>query len=182
MFQLVELIALVIGLTLAGFGAGWARIRWRAAPAAASALVVGAYAIVVIKTGIWAASCPGCRVTTHDRTDTLWWSAASYGALALLTLFAVWVGVATTARIRWRVVPLLASAVVAALYAIAMIAATIWAASCPKCNSGELHRIDAVAWSAIIYGGLALVIVLAIWIGAAFTRVLTRMFGHGPSA
>jgi hypothetical protein len=109
MFQWVELIALVIGLTLAGFGAGWARIRWRAAPVAASALVVG-------------------------------------------------------------------------VYAIAMIAATICAASCPKCNSGELHRIDAVAWSAIIYGGLAIVIVLAIWVGAAFTRVLTRLFGHGPSA
>ena len=163
--QVMEFLELVSGVTLAGLGLGCTRVRWHAAPLVASAAVLGAYAVAMMALGI-------------DRALDRWIEDAILaGVASILALLGIWVGAAITTGMRWPIAALRASTVVVAVYAIAMAAMAIWAASCPNCNSGEFDRTGRAATGGLVFGAATIAVLLTVWIGAAMAGLFAWLFG-----
>lgn len=91
------------------------------------------------------------------------------GAIPLLGI------VAGLARAKFPRVPFIAAGLVVLAYAAYMAVIAVWAAQCWDCRGLSTTRSDVFFVSAIFFGLLTVMTLLAIWLGARLVTVLQRL-------
>ncbi len=78
-------------ITVLCFLAGLARARYRLAPVVATAVIIGAYTILVASVWTWASRCFHCSTgEDEDRAFTLYLAVAFPGLFAIIDVFLIW--------------------------------------------------------------------------------------------
>jgi hypothetical protein len=101
-----ELVFVFAGLAaVLGLIAGLVRPRMHGAPAAATALVIVAYVLIVALAGVWAADCRGCDGWVgSDSSRVVDFQSAIFlgGILAVGVIAVTWAGAGIAALVRRR--------------------------------------------------------------------------------
>ncbi len=92
--------------------------------------------------------------------------------LAALPVLGILAGLA---RAKYPRVPFVVAGLVAAAYALFMVALGIWAAMCWNCRGLSETRADIYLVSAIFFGLLTVTTLLGIWLGARLVTMLQRL-------
>jgi hypothetical protein len=78
--------------------------------------------------------------------------------------------------IMFRRLPVIAGALVCLAYLVYLVGSGIWAATCPRCNEGELLRDAAWVMGAAYYGVVTVLLLAVIGLGALVGRLANRIF------